>query len=202
MTTAADKPDEASTLEPGAFDLESYRIKYDDHTVKYKDVKALIAAVEALRERVAATNNTAADHFNQWVALQERFAALEERAAELDGARIVNENAMNIQRERAEATEAREVELAGVLDTVRPFFEGEHAYDHPDCRQIRTVLAATPAKALERARAKDAFIDLSKILLTRGHLGLAPPTSGSGRKTIADWRKARAKLDALGKEEG
>ena len=40
MTTPAD---------PGAFDLESYRIKYDDHVVAYKDVKDLIAAVEALR---------------------------------------------------------------------------------------------------------------------------------------------------------
>jgi hypothetical protein len=32
-------------------------------------------------------------------------------------------------------------ELLKTLKTVQPYFEGEHHYDHPHCRQIRAAIA-------------------------------------------------------------
>ncbi len=59
--------------DPGAIDLESYRIKQrSGHVINYYDIKDLIAAVEALRARVAE--------------LLERAEAAEARVGELAGA--------------------------------------------------------------------------------------------------------------------
>lgn len=39
------------------------------------------------------------------------------------------------------------IDAARALDAVRPYFEGEHAYDHPHCKQIRAALAPLMEKA-------------------------------------------------------
>jgi len=118
-----------------------------------------------------------------------------------------------------EATEAREVELAGALEQVRQccLFSDDDAgpigvttdphIDEQLFKDICTALATTPAEALERASAKDAA--LKGIIVAWEH----PP---GGRRysprEIEDWLhnnmkpaidavRALAKLDVLGREE-
>lgn len=99
-----------------------------------EDIPILIAAVEALRERVEE--------------LIERNAVISRRCTR-------HAIAMTEANECAEAADAHADELWEALDTLRPFFEGEHSYDHPDCIKLRAGLAATPPEALARARARD-----------------------------------------------
>ncbi len=55
---------------------------------------------------------------------------------------------------RAEAAEAREADLAGVLEVCRVLNHSHKEREHCAlCRRIKTVLAATPAEALERVKA-------------------------------------------------
>ena len=66
--------------------------------------------------------------------------------------------------------------------------------------RARAVLTATPADARERARAVSQFTELTKLLVARRHLVLAPPSSGSGRKSISEWREFLAERVELGEE--
>lgn len=199
--------------DPSAIDLEAIQARRKPTTeyhgdLTYVDVDALIAAVEALRERVAAQENEMDSLLECWAHIHvqlEKFTGRKFDETELPrtvgGVLEVFEN-MEV---RAKTAEARVVELAGALafyraDDERAVMGGvlESVCDRP----ATATLAATPAEALERARAVSNFGTLTKLLLTRGHLRLIPPSSGSGRKSIKEWREALAELDALGKEEG
>ncbi|KKK73410.1 hypothetical protein LCGC14_2894090, partial [marine sediment metagenome] len=94
MTTPADKPDQASAVEPGAID-------FDDAAVSLEAVKIRrhVADIDGLRELIDI--------------LIAAVEALRERVAELEGE---IEQAIKWQQfymNKAEAAEAREVELAG-----------------------------------------------------------------------------------------
>ena len=219
--TPADKPDDTSVVDLGTIDLDNLvkllRAPQKGEKGFYRRRRSEAAdAVEALRESVADLESRY--KLYKHIAKSVR-GALDGEHTQRDILKIFDE-----QVDRAEAAEARVAELAGALEAVQEDLQiaSETWVDSdagpttvagqprpPDNLDIsletqllvRAALAATPTEALERTKAKDAFIDLSKILLTRGHLGLAPPTSGWGRKTIADWRKARANLDALDKEK-
>lgn len=145
-------------------------------------------------------------------ALRERGAKAEER--HIQDMKDALENAMDTKRawDLKTAAEARVAELAGALGDCLDWIEAGIELT-PDvkgvralaktiklCDKARTVLTATPEKTMERARATSRFLDLTKLLITRRHLTLIPPSSGSGRKSIKEWSEALAKLDTLGKE--
>ncbi len=153
------------------------------------------AAAEALRARVAE--------------LEKDLAEEESEAEHYLRLAIVDPGA-NDQiswKDRAEAAEAREVELAGALD----FYAAEASWQWdiaPDPAETaipgsapaecdhgniaRAALAATPADALERARAKDTVVTVARQCVDRGY---------NGDPLVAALDAALAKLDAGGKEE-
>ena len=124
-------------------------------------------------------------------ALRERVAELEPQVA--DGVR----RSLNCQewQARAEAAEARVVELAGALEEWgRPANNRDSKWWQTWEARRRAVLSATPAKALERARAVEEVVKWAGEL--RRELGTYRTHA------YENIEKALAKLDALGKEEG
>ena len=132
-------------------------------------------------------------------ALRERVAELESQVA--DGVR----RSLNCQewQARAEAAEARAVELAEALEDLLQWHrnEGSETDEPPGAwlKRAYTTLSATPAKALERARgfeqlARGAISDLRRYARDNG--------SERRMVSVQAYEKALAKLDALGEEEG
>ena len=143
MTTPADKPDDASAVEPGAID-------FDDAAVSLEAVKIRrhVADIDGLRELIDI--------------LIAAVEALRERVAELEGE---IEQAIKWQQfymNKAEAAEARVVELAAALAHLLEFADSTGQGCAKQVENARAVLAATPARAPERARAVEEvrqFID-------------------------------------------
>lgn len=167
-TTPATKPDDASAVDSGAIDLEKIRALWATapKSMPQHD-QALIAAVEALREREKQTLVMIADMLNGEMKLSRRVEAAEARVVELVGA------------------------LEGLLDAMVAHNEANERVmvDPHSTEHARTVLAATPAKALERARAVENVAKEAKRYAD-------DRSRGNGALNIA-----LAKLDALDKEE-
>lgn len=107
--------------------------------------------------------------------LRERISALGE-----DSARRIR---------RAQAAEAQVVELAGalseILDAHWPWVEDQD-HEDPICAKARTALAAVPADALERAKARDAVVNWARRIASIGD---------------TPWPNSLTKLDALDQGE-
>ncbi len=114
--------------------------------------------------------------------------ALRARAAELEIGLPALAKWQRDDAERVQLLKAREVELAGALEGVMPWMTGECSRTVPDeWVRAAAALAATPAKALERARAVEAVFVAARAILVE--------TNSPRARTL------RAKLDALGKEK-
>lgn len=149
-------------------------------------------AIEALRARVAELEVLAIDDQSgkSW-----RKIALhgESEAGEID--RIASEYLV-----RADAAEARVAELAGALDGIRAVFEewslADQAADTPAMlRKFGEILAATPAEALERARAVEEVVKMARLVAEARAIEVE--STPLRQKAL---RSALAKLDALGNE--
>lgn len=144
--------------DPAAIDLEAIK----NRPAFAYQAAGLIAAVEALRKRVAETNSTAADHFNQWVASQERYEAAEAREIELAeavdaGKKLSNWIAEAISKATYEAEERKNP------DAWEPLSEAMHnGWMASFQNQFDTALAATPVEALGRAKAKDEVVKAAR----------------------------------------
>ena len=187
--------------DPAAIDLEELqaRRKPFDGQLSVADTDRLIAAVEALRARIKIIKGNLESEAFFW---KEQAEAAEARVAELE----VFTGHLRASRDHAvqanEAAEARVAELAGALEPL--IDDDECRLDHSGFCQTHTnelddgrcamavantVLAATPAEALERARAKDAVITEYRKYVDGGYYGSAALDA------------ALMALDALGKEE-
>ncbi|MCH7605126.1 hypothetical protein IID24_04040 [Patescibacteria group bacterium] len=178
-----------TSTDPGAIDLELYKQRrterYPDEDGSYDgpiedsddDIDALIAAVEALRARVV------------------------ELAEHLDKVVGVSADAVS----RAEAAEARVVELTGALgDLLKETKEALIGLfgDSPDdpfesqsiIKHATAILAATTAQAMERARAVEKVVQTAKKVVDTSLAWLNKVALGN---ELAD---ALIALDALGKE--
>ncbi len=184
MNTPADKPDQASAVDPGAIDLEPIKENWQHKGFAPRHtIMSLIAAVEALRERVAELEHG----YDVWC------------------------KTANQQADMRIAAEARVAALAGALE----FYADPNTYTaigflaDPPCgdfvddfevigdagrpgKRARTVLAATPAEALERARAVEEILRWAREM--RGDGGAIRPYA------FEEMENAFDKLDALGKE--
>jgi hypothetical protein len=142
MTTSAD---------PGAIDLEQIqRWRSPD-----REIDALIAAVEALRERVAKLEQCIKDDSVLYI---ERTKALRARVVELARQERAQYQLRMQAKTNVEAAEAREAALAGACCIVLAELpEDDEGIEIGDLQRLlcacRTALAATPAEALERAKA-------------------------------------------------
>jgi hypothetical protein len=189
--TPADKPDEASAVDPDAINLEVIKeYRGVDQIFFTAAISDLIAAVEALRERVVVADGNikclveANKHWHLRVSQMTTDAeATEARGMELQaGAREATAKRPTWQccdpwfdgllgglLRRAKAAEAREVELAGALEWALDIIDindkliaeklgvqCDQQIDQVAKTKARSALAATPAKALERARAVEA----------------------------------------------
>ena len=138
-------------------------------------IPTLIAAVEWLRE----TNDTDRDQIKH---MMEEIEALRECVEELKGVLSTEEVLTG---EYAEALEAM-------------FKQFEHvAYEGNDLDvldQARAVLAATPAAAMERARAVEVVIVKARRLMNASSSG---PFRGDARRDLGTALKALAKLNTL-----
>ena len=135
MTTPADKPDQASAVDPGAIDLEKVR-------GCCSDISKLKAAVEALRSLGA--------------------------------------------------------EMAGALAHLIEFADQTGQGNAKQQEDARAVLAATPAEALERARAIKRVLKAVRFFMEDGVAEDSPDLNKVAWQALD---KALTNLDALGKEE-
>ena len=220
MTTPADKPDDASAVEPGAIDLDALRAHYQLASgVPHSEFLALIAAVEALRARVetarleveqchAKSTCCCGDYMKQHTGYDGHSpVAMYDYA--LDGAVT-----------RAEAAEARVAELTGALmqsiedcsvcdGTGKRFMSWRKEHEPeiteeecPRCKPWRTVLAAMPAQALERANLGKALITASDAVIDTGPRIRSDPVSHEfALAKLCDVMGQIAEIDAAGKEE-
>lgn len=113
--------------------------------------------------------------------------ALREREADWDGDRCALVN-------RAEAAQAREIEIAGALE---PFASGGWVTNAADVRKARTALASTPAEALERSRAVQEIAKHLWLILPLAKGYVDKNNVGNNMQFVADAEEA---LDALDKE--
>lgn len=185
MTTPAD---------PGAINLKVLKNRYEtvpeiwmSRPHNFADICKLIAAIEALRERVA-----------ELEPYEKSCLKVTDWCTKHDRSDITSSTELI---EAIEAAEARGVELAGALnDIARGMCGNEVSLDQaPDKfgsamwewsqKKARTTLAATPAQAMERARAVETVAKEAKRYRD-------DRSYGNGVLNIA-----LDKLDALGKEE-
>lgn len=157
------------SADPSAIDLEAIRnYRGGDRVFDTAAIIDLIAAVEALRKRIAVDGLPCACRFH---GVEGSIRVGNETGELIDPDDPIQECALH------KALRAREVELVGALDGIILAWEelpGPSHYSPGEVQQwlsrymkpaidvIRTVLAATPEEALERARAVEAmrqFID-------------------------------------------
>ncbi len=151
-------------LDPAAVDLEEIeaRRKPFDGQLSVGDVDKLIAAVEALRKRVAELEGhwkrslTVEAHAVELAGVLEAQCILIESnptlsacaSSTLEPSRTALATLPAEALERSRARDEVWSKLLDVLETVAPYFEGEHHYDHPDnvrIRAARTALAKLDA---------------------------------------------------------
>jgi len=182
---------EATPADPGAIDLEPIKRRNNPLSdlsvdiVSLEDAGNLIAAVEALRERVA-------DLMEQNTTVRRRNGEYAQAMADAN--------------EKVEAVEAREAALAGalrgLLGRLDSHFGGPlRNMDWKEQEYARNVLAATPADAMERARAVTALIEVADAVIDSGaRLRSDPGTHELMLASLCSVMADLAKLDALGKE--
>ncbi len=160
-----------------------------------------LSAEERARLIMQSTVVTADDIIEQIHQAETAARQDHELAKHLDKTITVAADAVN----RMNAAEVHMAALTGVLSELLRWHRNETPdTDEPPGEFIGnaySALAATPEEALERARVVSQFIELTKLLVACRHLVLAPPSSGSGHKSISKWRDALTALDTLGKEE-
>ena len=130
----------STPADPDAIDLERIKVHHAlPSTVPNATIDSLIAAVEALRGRVL-------------VETLQATKALE-RALE--------------QKNRAEAAEARVVELAGALGRIEneEWDDMEPLHEKSARKLAHTVLATIPAEALERTKAVEECVAILRSLV-------------------------------------
>lgn len=152
--------------DPAEIDLDMLedRAHYGTHQ-HAQDIHSLIAAVKALRERIAELEGGTDKQFYLHRAQKEH--------------------------DRAEAAEAHAVELVGAL---QPFiYVGRYA-NAAEVSKARTVLAATPAAALERARAMQSIKGYFTVI--RRKVREHPPSALISETVDTLATEALAKLDA------
>ncbi len=156
-------------------------------------IPTLIAAVEWLRE----TNDTDRDQIKH---MMEEIEALRECVEELKGVLSTEEVLTNEYVNRAEAAEARVVELEGALEEIVDESENGGQTDPASNAELfmlniaRAALPATPAEAMERARAVEVVIVKARRLMNASSSG---PFRGDARRDLGTALKALAKLNTL-----
>ena len=177
---------EENAVSAAEIDLEALRSKRAWQAVKISDIWPLITAVEALRDRETHLLSNAVEAELKLEAI--KCLAIENAADAKDWKRMT------------EAAEGRVIELAGALERATRALQetADWLADEPEPRMgtvhgiwndasaARTSLAATPAEALERARARDEVARVAKHYLNHGGF--------IGTKQLSN---ALAKLDAL-----
>ena len=175
MNTPADKPDQASAVDPGAIDLEPIKENWQHKGFAPRyTIMSLVAAVEALREQI-------------------------------EELKIEKQGGWECLLKRAEAAEARVVELAGALEEARLWFKRVCVAWEPPFWVSSGILAATPEDALARARVmKEVVSTLEQIAQFQRdkceNAGAEILFMLLDNKVCAAVA-ALAKLDALGEEE-
>ena len=187
--TPADNPDKASAVDPGAIELDKLKTvmrNWPDSAQK-EIYTRLIAAVEALRARIKIIKGNLESEAFFW---KERAEAAEARVVELVGAvnALLKERSVNTLEEAAREYPHDKEDVAEVLAV----------FDN-----LRTVLAATPAEALERAKVVRAESYAAGLEAAAAYLDeVAAVTAADLSLTGKVWPIETAKaIRALGKEE-
>lgn len=136
-TTPADKPDDASAVDPGAIDVPDIKARYEDarkstennpwnfscdealRTIVMEDHPALIAAVEALRKRVAELETKADEWKTKAWKMQNKFMDAAD-SAEAAEARVVDSYAAGLE---AAIRAVKSVEPPVYPGTLRPHID-------------------------------------------------------------------------------
>lgn len=212
---------EATPADPGAIDLEAIRKRYCAQFYAGKLDPAsqamanLITAVEALRARVTELTGALEGFRCALLAANNRAEAAEAREADMKADYLRRHKDACDRFEELIAVKAREAALTGALEAVPQSVLSTHgrggAEVCPNCGErheytseiihkpgcyilkIQVVLAATPAQALERAKAVEKIVGIAREMVAKDH-GLDCYEAGL--------TEALVKLDALGKKEG
>lgn len=184
-------------------DRDSWKTVADSYEADRLEQKG---EIEALRERVAelegvlSTEEILTDEYvGRAKAAEARFA---EQATNLTSISILNAGL----RTDLKAAEARGAALAGVLEGLLGRLDSHFGgplrnMDWREQEYARAGLAATPADALERARAVTALIEVADAVIDSGaRLRSDPGTHELMLASLCSVMADLAKLDTLGKE--